>query len=296
MAEKRKRPIFDVHLVGIGDATDLCDGAFYIKPDTAINKIKKTDLVIIPALNGNVTEVLKKNTAFIPWITEQYKSGAEVASLCTGAFLLAATGLVDGKRCATHWFAADAFRKAYPKVKLVDEKIIVDEDGVYSSGGAYSFLNLILYLVEKFAGREMAISVSKMFEIEFSRECQSFFAIFDGQKDHEDKAIKLVQQFIEHNFRERMSVEQLAKMFALSRRNLERRFKRATSNTIVEYTHRVKVEAAKKSLETGREQVNEIMYKVGYNDSKTFRDVFKKYTGFSPIEYKNKFCRPSAFA
>jgi transcriptional regulator GlxA family with amidase domain len=296
LTQKGKQPIFDVHLVGITHHTDLYGGAFSIKPDLALQDAPDTDLIIIPALMGNAFEDAKTNAAFNPWIVAQYKRGAEIASLCTGAFLLATTGLVDGKRCATHWFAADEFRKAFPKVNLVPEKIIVDEDGIYSSGGAYSFLNLILYLVEKFAGRETSIACSKMFEIEYNRESQSVFTIFNGQKDHEDGTIKLAQQFIERNFQEKMTVEQLASMFALSRRNLERRFKKATTNTLVEYMHRVKVEAAKKSLETGREHVNEIMYRVGYNDSKTFRDIFKKYTGLSPVEYKNRYRRTGAVA
>ncbi len=286
-----RKPCFDIHLVGLDEHTELYGGLFSVKPDLNISQVNTTDLVIIPAFTTDMTESVKRNEAFIPWIRQQYKMGAEVASLCTGAFILASTGLVDGRKCATHWFFADEFRKAFPKVNLVPEKIIVDEFGLYSSGGAYSILNMVLYMVEKFAGREVAIACSKMFEIEFNRESQSSFTIFNGQKDHEDDAIKQAQHFIENNFEEKITVERLAGMFALSRRNLERRFKKATSNTPVEYMHRVKVEAAKKSLETGREQVSEIMYRVGYNDSKTFRDIFKKYTGLSPVDYKNRYCK-----
>jgi transcriptional regulator GlxA family with amidase domain len=135
--------------------------------------------------------------------------------------------------------------------------------------------------------------MSKYFEIEIDRYDQSSFIIFKGQKDHEDEPIKQAQEFIEKNYHERITVEQLTTMVALSRRNFERRFKKATSNTVVEYMQRVKIEAAKKGLENGRKNVNELMYEVGYNDTKAFRTVFKRTTGLSPIEYRNKYNKPA---
>ena len=114
---------------------------------------------------------------------------------------------------------------------------------------------------------------------------------FRGQKEHEDEAIKKAQEFIENKVSEKISVDQLASMFALGRRNLERRFKKATSNTVVEYVQRVKIEAAKMNLESLRENVNEIMYNVGYTDPKAFRTTFKKITGLSPVQYRAKFNR-----
>ncbi|MDQ4140732.1 MAG: helix-turn-helix domain-containing protein, partial [Bacteroidota bacterium] len=221
----------------------------------------------------------------------QYQSGAEVGSLCVGAFMLAATGLVTGKKCATHWMAAKDFRRMFPEVNLVEDKIITDEQGIYSSGGAFSYLNLILYLIEKYVGRDIAVFMSKAFQIDIERRSQSPFAIFAGQKDHEDDIIKKAQDIIENNVTEKITVDQLADTLALSRRNLERRFKKATANTVVEYIQRVKIEAAKMSLETSRENVNEVMYNVGYSDPKAFRDTFKKITGLSPIQYRSKYNR-----
>jgi transcriptional regulator GlxA family with amidase domain len=286
-----KRPLFKVHLVGITNETVLYDGLFVVRPDTLLQDASKTDLIIIPALQGDIPTSLKMNGAYIPWIAEQYKLGAEVASLCTGAFLLASTGLLKGRKCSTHWLAADAFRQTFPDVKLQPEKIIIDEMGIYSSGGAYSFLNLMIYLVEKFCGREMAIYCSKLLEIEIERKSQSPFAIFIGQKEHEDEPIRKAQVYIENNVGSKVSVEQLSEMFAISRRNFERRFKKATSNTPVEYLQRVKIEAAKKSLESSRENINEVMYAVGYSDGKAFRTMFKKITGLSPVSYRNKYNR-----
>jgi len=199
--------------------------------------------------------------------------------------------LINGKKCATHWMAANDFRRMYPDVNLVEDKILTDEYGIYSSGGAFSYLNLILYLIEKFAGREVAVFCSKAFQIDIQRDSQSPFIMFAGQKDHEDEVVKKAQEFIEANFEERITVDQLAGMLAVSRRNLERRFKKATSNTLVEYIQRVKIEAAKSRLESSRENVNEVMYKVGYTDPKAFRITFKRITSLSPVQYRNRYNR-----
>ncbi len=214
-----------------------------------------------------------------------------MASFCIGAFFLAATGLMKGKQCATHWSAANQFRLQFPDVNLADDKIITAEDGIYTSGGAYSFLNLLTYLVEKYAGRDIAVLIAKTFMIDIDRVSQSPFIIFQGQKNHEDETIKKAQEFIEKNYQEKIGVDQLASMLAQGRRNFERRFKKATSNTVVEYIQRVKIEAAKKDLETKRKNINEVMYGVGYADTKAFRTVFKRITGLSPIEYRNKYNR-----
>jgi transcriptional regulator GlxA family with amidase domain len=284
-----KQPMFIVKLVALSNGDKVYDRLFTVHPDLTIKEDFKTDLIIIPAVNGDMEKVIEINKDFLPWINKQHKNGAEVASLCVGAFLLASTGLLTGKKCATHWLGANDFRKMFPDVELVSEKIITDEHGIYSSGGATSFWNLLLYIIEKYTDRDLAITMSKYFEIEIDRYNQSSFIIFQGQKDHEDEPVKKAQEFIEKNYHERITVEQLTSLVALSRRNFERRFKKATSNTVVQYMQRVKIEAAKKGLESGRKNVNELMYEVGYNDTKAFRTVFKNITGLSPIKYKNKY-------
>jgi len=287
--DKGEPPLFKIQLVGLAKETSLCGGLVTINADVLLPDVRKTDLVIIPAVDGEMKMALEMNRDFIPWIQQQYKKGSEVASLCMGAFILAATGLLNGKKCATHWMAANLFRKMFPEVNLIPDKIVTDEGGIYSSGGAYSYLNLVLYLIEKYAGRDMAILCAKVFAIEFQRESQSSFIIFQGQKEHEDEQIIKAQDFIEKNFQERITVDQLASFLLLGRRNLERRFKKATSNTVVEYIQRVKVEAAKKSLETGGKNIAEVMYDVGYSDTKAFREIFKKTTGMTPVDYKDKY-------
>lgn len=294
LKNRNKPPMFKVEIAGSAKEIKLNNGLYTVHLDVEIKNLKKTDLVIIPAFDGNIQKGVEQNAALIPWIIQQYRKGAEVASLCVGAFLLAATGLVDGKSCSTHWRAANEFRNKFPKVNLVPEKIVTDENGIYTSGGAFSSSNLILYLIEKYAGREIAIHCSKNFQVDIDRNSQSPFIIFKGQKDHNDTHIQKAQEFIEKNVREKISVDQIASMLAIGRRNLERRFKKATSNSLVEYMQRVKVEAAKQRFESSSDNVNEVMYNVGYNDAKAFRTTFKRFTGLSPIGYRNKYNRDLA--
>ncbi len=296
LAAMNKPSLFKVQLVGISKETSQRNGLFTIAPDVLINDVKKTDLIIIPAIHGTPKDVMEKNAAFVPWILHQYEKGAEIATLCIAAFFLAGTGLLNGKQCSTHWTVAREFREMFPEVILVDDKIITEEDGIYTSGGAYSFLNLLLYIIEKYAGRDIAILIAKSFMIDMDKVSQSPFIIFKGQKEHDDEPIKKAQEFIEHNFDEKITVEQLASMFALGRRNMERRFKKATSNTVMEYIQRVKVEAAIKNLETGWHNVYDVMYTVGYSDPKAFRNTFKKFTGLSPIDYRNKYNKEALIA
>jgi transcriptional regulator GlxA family with amidase domain len=280
-----------IQLVGQTAEIPLAGGKYTVFADVLVRDLKRTDLIIIPAVDGDMSGILEQNRDLIPWITRQYRGGAEVASLCVGAFLLASTGLINGKTCATHWMAAHLFRKMFPEVNLVEGRIITDENGIYSSGGAFSYLNLILYLIEKYTDRQAAVYMSKAFQIDYERSSQSPFTIFLGQKEHQDEKIREAQDFIEKNVQEKISVNQLASMLALGRRNLERRFKKATSNSVVEYMQRVRIEAAKMKFETSSDNVNEVMYNVGYNDPKAFRTTFKRITGLSPIRYRSKYNR-----
>ncbi len=294
LASKGKPPMFDVQLVGNTKNMTLDEGAFSIKIEATLEEVKRTGLIIIPAMSWNFTKVIEANQELLPWIVNQYKHGAEVASVCTGGFLLASTGLLKGRNCSTHWQAADDFRKMFPDVNLVVEKIITDEHGIYTNGGAFSFLHLLLYLIEKYCGRETAIYCSKFFEIDIDRHSQSAFTMFTGQKDHQDEEIKQAQVYIENNIGKKISMEQLASRFNIGRRNFDRRFIKATFNTPVEYLQRVKIEAAKKTLETSRKTINEVMYEVGYSDVNVFREVFKKITGLSPLDYRNKYNKDTA--
>ena len=284
-----KLPVFDIKFVGIEKDVKLHDSSFTVHADLLLDEVQSTDLIFIPAFYGDTIDFLEINKEFIPWIIEQKKNGAEIVSLCVGAFLLAKTGLLNGKKCSTHWRAADEFQTMFPEIDLQTDKIITEEDGIYTSGGATSYWNLLLYLVEKFTNRETAVLTAKIFAIDIKRDSQSQFIIFHNQTEHTDEVIKKAQKFIENHFHERITTDELSDKLAISRRSLERRFKRATNNTINEYIQRVKIEAAKNSFETSRKNITEVMFDVGYSDSKSFRGTFKKITGMTPFDYRNKY-------
>jgi len=280
---------YKIVLAGTNNIVEFYDGLFTVRPHTTISAIKKSHLIIIPSLNHNYEEAIRDNTEIIEWITSQYNNGAEIASVCTGAFLLAETGILDGVSCSTHWAASDNFRLRFPKIKIEPDKLITDENGIYTNGGAYSFLNLIIYLVEKYFNRETAIYCSKVFQIEMDRQSQSEFIIFKGQKQHTDEVVREAQIYIEANMNTKISFEKLSEQLSVGRRNFDRRFIKATGNTPLEYMQRVRVETAKKAFETTQLNVIEVMYSVGYSDIKAFREVFRKVTGISPLEYKTKY-------
>jgi transcriptional regulator GlxA family with amidase domain len=290
-----KNELFAIQLAGISKEVEFYDGLFTVKPHVNISAIMKTNLIIIPSLNHNYEKALKENEILADWIAKQYKDGAEIASFCTGAFILASSGLLDGKSCSTHWSATENFRTMFPKVNLQADKLITDENGIYTNGGAYSFLNLVIYLIEKYYDRQTAIYCSKVFQIEMDRNNQSEFAIFTGQKRHDDEVVKKAQAFIESKLDEKISMEELSAKFSVGRRNFDRRFIKATGNTPLEYAQRVKIEAAKKAFETNRKTINEVMYEVGYTDVKAFREVFRKITGMSPLVYKGKYYKDAAW-
>lgn len=289
-----KPALFDVQLVGASREIKLENSLFTVHTEKLLHEVDQTDLIVIPALSGDMETALEMNKELIPWIVDQHHRGAELASLCVGAFMLASTGLLEGKKCSTHWNRSGQFKTMFPNVELVDGSIITEEQGIYSSGGANSYWNLLLYLVEKYTDRDTAILASKYFAIDIDRDSQSAFMMFQGQKDHEDESIRKAQEFIETNYQEKISVDILADMFAIGRRSFERRFKKATDNTVVEYIQRVKIEAAKRSFESSLKNVSEVMFDVGYTDTKAFRTIFKKITGLTPVEYRNRYNKQAA--
>ncbi len=289
LAASGKSPIFKIELVGAKKEVKLNSGMFSVHTDKLLEDVTQTDMIIIPALFGDMQTAISKNRKLIPWINEQYKNGAEVASLCVGAFLLASTGLLNGKKCSTHWGFQNEFREMFPEVEVIDGSIVTEEKRIYSSGGANSYWTLLLHLLGKYADRETAILASKYFAVDIDRDSQAAFAMFQGQKNHADDAIKKAQAHIEKNVSEKISVDELSDMVAVGRRSFERRFRYATNNSVQEYIHRVKIEAAKRSFESSRKNINEVMFDVGYTDTKAFRVMFKKITGLTPIEYRNKY-------
>jgi transcriptional regulator GlxA family with amidase domain len=263
------RPLFDLHLVGMAPRADLYGGDISVMPDVTLADAPAYDLIIIPALAGDITEGVKGNAPFIPWMKDQYKMGAEIASLCTGAFLLAATGLMDGRQRTTHWFVAADCRNAFCQIKLGAERMIVKESRIHTRRGAYSSFNL---LIERFAGAEVAMACSKIFETDFNRECQSVVTIFNKQKRHRDRDMEPVQEFVDNNLRGKLSREQFAKMFVLNRRSLKRSLENSATNSLVR--------DSQKGLEPGYGETKKARREVCYHNSRAFRNIFKKMTEF----------------
>lgn len=291
LAANGKKPVFEVEYVGLNQYVPANDGEYMVKTNRLLKELNETDLLFIPPTFGDTTRGLEANAEAIPLFRNLYEKGASLASLCIGAFLLAETGLLNGKKCSTHWAYISEFRERYPDVEVVDGAVITEHDNIFSSGGANSLWNLVLYLIEKYADRETAIMIAKFFALDIGRDSQTQFAIFKGQRNHPDTDIQKVQEHIETNFEEKMTIEDLAAVIHTGRRTFERRFKQATNNTPIEYIQRVRIEAAKKYFEGSRKSVTEVMFEVGYSDTKAFRDIFKKITGLTPIEYRNKFAK-----
>ncbi|GAA4173411.1 MULTISPECIES: GlxA family transcriptional regulator [Sphingobacterium] len=286
-----KKPIFNVEYVGLSEYVPANSGEYTIKTNRLLQDVERTDLLIIPPTFGDIDTGIRDNAEAIPYFRKLHLKGTRLASLCVGAFLLAETGLLNGKKCSTHWAYVSEFKEKYPEIEVEDGAVITENDNIYSSGGASSLWNLILYLVEKFSDRETAVMIAKYFALDISRDSQSQFAIFRGQRNHEDLDIQKAQDYIELKYEEKITVEDLANFVNIGRRTFERRFKEATNNTPVEYIQRVRIEAAKKFFEASRKNVSQVMYDVGYTDTKAFRDIFKKITGLTPIEYRNKFAK-----
>jgi transcriptional regulator GlxA family with amidase domain len=281
-------PYYDIRLAGTNLKQPLGSGLFSLKVES-LKTADKADLIILPSFAEQDDFAIRKSRKLLDWVIDQYQAGAEVASLCTGTFLLAATGLLEGKPCATHWKAEAYFRQLFPALKLHTNRIVTDNQGVYTAGGAISSLNLVLYIIEKYNGRETALYCARVLQIDIDRNSQSPFMLFEGLKSHKDEVIRNVQDFIEQHISDRLTVEQLASQSAMDRINFTRRFKKATQLSPGDYIQRIKVESAKRFFESTRMQINEVMYEVGYGDIKAFRQTFKKIAGMTPGDYRNKF-------
>lgn len=272
-------------------------GVFWRKPFNEKKPRKITagdayDLVIIPAMFSNrIEEVIRKQTRIIDWLKQRYKENTELASICVGSFLLAATGLLDGKKATTNWMFADLFREKYPQVQLEDDKIIVDQGRIYTCGGAFSFTTFMIYLIEKYCGHEVAITASKILMINMHQQPQTSFSIFRFQANHADDAISKVQQYMEKNYNKTITVAEMAGIGNMSPRNMIRRFEQATGNSPLEYLQRFRIENAKKMLESRNDGIEQIALKCGYEDISFFRKVFKRHVGMTPRDYKDKYGR-----
>ena len=281
-------PFFDVRLVTCIGKPFRCLNGVRMVPDGSIHDVRETDLVVVSSIK-DIEKTLSREHEVIDWLKNRYREGAHIATICSGAFVLAETGLLDGKTATTHWAFADQFKKRYPRIELKAERLITDEGNLFCSGGYSAAIDLSLYLVEKYCGHEVALQSSKSMLSDMNRASQAPYAMFQYRKDHGDDHIVTVQEWIENDFDKNLTYDDLARKIGLSRRTLVRRFKTATGETPLTYQQNIRVEAAKRLLEKGIRSFDEITYKVGYEDSSTFRKIFSKRTGLLPMEYRKKF-------
>jgi transcriptional regulator GlxA family with amidase domain len=291
LLETGRPEAFRLELVGEKARNIQLDVAAQFLCFTTIDKVIQSDLVLVPGFKGDYSTMVRKYADLVCWIGEMHRCGAEIASMCVGSFFLADAGLLEGKTATSHWAAAEEMQRRYPRVRVQSDRIITDQEGIYTSGGAFSALKLILYLVEKFCGRETALVISKRYSIDIDYGSQAHFAVFSGQRQHGDEEILRSQSFIEEHYSSDVSMDQVSALCHTGRRNFIRRFKAATDNTPIEYLQRVRVEAAKKVLENEDCSLDEVMDRVGYEDIKTFRLVFKRLTGLSPRDYRKRYSR-----
>lgn len=281
-------PHFEAEIASMDGQPVKCLNALSIQPHRSIDEIHQTDLIVIPSIH-DIDKTLRYSRPILRWLLEHYDRGAAIASICTGAFLLAETGLLDGKSATTHWGYSDIFRQMYPNVHLKPERIITEENRLFCAGALGAGIDLSLYLVEKYCGHEVALQISKALIHDMRRRSQAPYSVFRFQKEHADSAISQSQQWIEGHYTKEINFDKIAERFGMSRRTFERRFKKATGDTPLAYLQRTRVEAAKRLLETSYHSFEEICYRMGYENSGHFREVFKKYTRLLPTEYQKRF-------
>jgi transcriptional regulator GlxA family with amidase domain len=284
------RRAIDVTLVSPGPTTTvIAAGGLKLTCATTVPRVLRSDLVVVPPVDPDVLAHLAQNRRVVPWLRRMYDRGADLASACTGSFLLAEAGLLDGRTATTHWAFQELLRARYPGVSIEPQAILVDHGRICTAGGATSFLNLVLLLVERIFGPVVARMASKMFLVDVNKSPQGAYAMFGTQKQHADAEILQVQKIIEDELATGLSVARLASRIGMSRRNFVRRFARATGNPPRVYVQRVRVEAGKRALEGGNDSVARIAKNVGYDDPVAFRKVFARETGLNPVAYRDRY-------
>lgn len=285
----RQVPRFRVTTASVDGGSVRCDGGIQIQPDVALTSIRNTSLIFIPTTGLSLDDAVERNSPVLPWLRRWHKRGAAIASVCSGVGLVAATGLLDGRRATTHWALADRFRKQYPKVKWMPELMVTEDRSFYCGGGVHAALDLSLYLVERFCGHEIAMQSAKAMLIETPRAWQAGFAIVPLKTEHSDESISSAQEWLHQNFQRSFPLEAPARRVGMSLRNFVRRFKHATGDSPLMYLQKLRIAAAKRLLESDHRTVQEISDAVGYQDVAFFRNLFQRHTGVSPSAYRQRF-------
>lgn len=254
--------------------------------DVGVNDIDHSDLIVVSGVWGDIDHLLDSTRGCGNWIRHQYEQGATIACLHTGTFIVAETGLLDAKAATIYWRMVDSFQRRYPKVILQAEKNITSADRLYCSAGVTSAVEMASYLIEKMWGAAIATKVARHFLMDIPRVDPEFTLGLDRQKAHADERIHAAQQWMEAHFSSTFMLDEVADKVGLSLRSLRRRFKSATQETPMQYLHRVRLETAKNLLANSALGVDQIAYRIGYEDANYFSRLFRKKLGLSPSEYR----------
>jgi len=281
--------VFDVRLAGLDSGTVGCRDGVSLQPSLTAAEVTAPDLVVVPGLDDELAASFDENRRWVPWLANWHAAGARIAGSCTGAFLVADAGVLDGRAATTHWMFAGEFARRYPAVTVRADQMIVDNGDVITSGGATAFLNLVLYLVERFAGHERANMAAKVLLVDGHRPSQLPYIAFGRRRSHDDPIVHQVQQHIDLHLGAPLRISDLASRFGLSERTLSRRFTAATGSGPRAYLQHARVQEAMRLLETSSDSVERIRGRVGYADPAAFRRVFKESTGLSPGGYREAY-------
>lgn len=287
-----ERPGFTPFIVA-ADANGLktATGA-EIKPHASFADTSEADVVFIPSvLIGSGAEFAQSNPRALDWISEMHARGAHVVSSCTGSFVLAEAGLLNGREATTHWAFIDAMRREYPDTIVRDDRIIVAADKagrVVTAGGATSWTDLVLYLVGRLVSEEEARRLAKMSLFDWHHQGQTPYARLVTRPQQADAAVRAAQEWAALHYAAPDIVAAMARKAKLAEKTFVRRFKSATGYAPLAYVQRLRIEASKQFLETGAEPIDDIADAVGYLDGASFRRLFKRLVGESPAAYRRR--------
>ncbi len=284
-----KRPLFEMEIVSLKGGAVYTNGNMQIQSDRSMAAVDKSDLVLIPPHICGVDPDQREMSAIIPWIVKQYRNHVRIGAICTGVFILAASGLLDGRVATTNWQMIARFRRQFPDVILKPERMLTEDRGLICTGAITAQYNLALYAIELFGSEDLARECAKVFLVDPNRNTQTPYIIANFRKNHGDRDVLKTQEWMEKHYMEEFTTDKVSDLVGLSSRHFKRRFKRATGENPLRYLQQLRLETAKNRLETTSDNIDEITLQVGYNDTRTFRRLFKQYTSLSPREYRDKF-------
>lgn len=282
-------PLFQMETASLDGHEVACTGGLRLTPDKALADVRQPQLIIVPGFMFNILGILSSLTDMIQWLQVQHQQGCYIASMCTGSFVTAQAGLLDGRLATTHWAFSEQFAKRFPRVKLQVERTVTDDGRVMCSGGSTSGSDLLLHLIRKFASPQVAAECAKKLLVDVSARSQTPYSSTTFKKNHTDAEILKIQIWLESHIASNILMEDVAEAFGLSMRNFIRRFKEATEQTPIQYLQNLRLEKAKLLLESSQEAFDQITLQVGYEDGNSFRRLFKQRVGLSPSDYRKRF-------